>query len=418
MMVLGKEKVSMNNATEFHRLCRVQNAESLPLIGGQEGFLVRGPTPLSRQRELDHQQKQLDKRRNMDAVNQEVYAERAAEVRRHRLQVGIRPALSRPRHAQHDTVLGSRFGRTVQTFLTKMVHPAASWLPPRAMAVGQSRALVARGLEEGWAKRVTFWAYDEGAALLDGLLVAKGPIEQATNKPHIFVVVGFAMTYEAIVRQAKSFADDFDAVVVLHNSRGVGRSLGTQYTIDQAVEDCKAVIRSLRSDGHGHLAAYGISMGSATAFRAIEEMSANGELQAGDIGLAASVRGLSSIPNVVGAHLGSVFSAASQWLLRRANLPDMDVTRVLRAPLLAAELMITTADNDWLVKGKGQLSQALHLPSSGVATLPSGQDATVIAHHGQGHVDPQVRTPEHDAVLRRWADRARSLQADKQRRSA
>jgi hypothetical protein len=387
---------------------RPHRDEAQPSDNGQDQMPARGPSPLSRERELDRQQKQLDRRQTIDDANKNLYAERSRQLQVRRDQVKLQSAISPPRIPKEDTVLSNRFGRLCQLMLTKFVHPAASWLPPRAMALGQSRALVARGLEEGWAKRVTFWAEDEGAALLDGLLVAKGPVEQAAGKPHLFVVVGFAMTYEAIVQQAKGFADDFDAVVVLHNSRGVGRSLGTQITIDQAVEDCKAVIRSLRSQGHTHLAAYGISIGSAVAFRAIEEMSATGELKAGDIGLAASVRGLSSIPSVVGAHLGFLFAAASRWLLRRANLPDMDVTRVLRAPLLATELMITTAAKDGLVKGKGQLVQALKLPRAGIATLPSGQEATIVPGHGEGHVDRQVRTAEHDAALQRWADRARA----------
>ena len=378
-----------------------QHSDNVPLVSPQGDAPVQRPSPLDREAELKAQQKQLDTYKNLDVVNQQLYEERTK-------QITNRLRIPHPKSPQEDTVLHSRCGRLFQTLLTKLVHPAASWLPPRSMAIGQCAGLIKRGLDEGWAKRVTFWADDEGAALLDGLLVAKGPVDEAAHKPHIFVVAGFAMTYEAIVRQAKSFADDYDVVVVLHNSRGVGRSLGVQRTIDQAVEDCKAVIRCLRREGKRHLAAYGISMGSATAFRAIEQMTASGELQAGDIGLAASIRGPSSIPNVVGAHLGFLFAAASRWLLRVANLPDMDVMRVLRAPLLATELMFTTADNDWLVKGNGQLARALNLPT-GPAVLSSGQEVTVVAHHGNGHVDRNVRTKEHDAVLQRWAERARLM---------
>jgi hypothetical protein len=387
---------------------RTCHEEMRPAVNGQDQQPRRGLSPLRWERELGQQQKQLDRRRNIDLVNQSLYVERSAQVQARRAQAMLRGVLTIPRGAKEDTVLSGRFGRLCQVLLTKLVHPAASWLPPRAMAVGQSSALIARGLGEGWAKRVTFWADDEGAALLDGLLVAKGSVDEAADKPYIIVVVGFAMTYEAIVRQAKSFADDLDVVVVLHNSRGVGRSLGTQYTIDQAVEDCKAVIRSLRTQGHTHLGAYGISMGSAVLFRAIEEMSATGELHAGDIGLAASVRGLSSIPSVVGAHTGFLFASISRWLLRSVNLPEMDVACVLRASLLATELMVTTADNDWLVKGKGQLVRALNLPGSGLAMLASGQKVTIVPHHGDGHVDPEVRTAEHDIVLQRWAHRARA----------
>lgn len=364
------------------------------------------PSPLKRENELQAQQKQLRKRRCLDATSRELYPARRAELDA-RLQEARVPSGAAHRRSL-STLAPSPLGRSWQSFLTKFVHPAASFMPPRKWAIGQAAERIEEGIDTGWARRTTFWAEDEGAAQLDGLLIAKTSVEVAwaQRRPCLFVVAGFAMTYEAIVPQAKGLADDFDVLVVLHNSRGVDRSLGTQRSIDEATQDCKAVVRHLLAAGHTHLAAYGVSMGSATALRTVAQMAADGELKAGDIGLAASVRGLSSIPNVVGALLGAWFGAASQWLLWRANLPDMDVTRVLQVPLLNHDLLITTAAKDGLVKGKGQLAQCLGLQGDGRVTLPSGQAATLITNHGVGHNDPNVRTPNHDAALRKWVERA------------
>ena len=375
-----------------------QSSKSLPR---------RRPSPLGATDQLVLQRKQLEKRRHLDPVNEALFPTRLAQIDEALARAASHPEAGRA--LSRDTIAHSAIGRFIQATLTKLVHPAASWLPPRKMAIRQCAQLIDRGVREGWAQRTTFWADDAGAALLDGLVIAKGFVAEAQNKPRIVVVPGFAMTYEAVVPQAKKFADDFDVVVVLHNSRGVGRSLGVQYSIDQAVEDSKAVLRSLIAEGHLYLGAYGISMGSATLFRAIEELADQGELPASAIGLAASIRGPSSIPNVVGAHLGFLFAKAARWLLRSANLPDMDVTRILQKPLPAAEVMITTATTDRLVKKSGQLAQALHLPADGVGKLPSGQDVTVVANHGRYHIDPNIRTPEHDAVLERWAHRAKAV---------
>lgn len=338
-----------------------------------------------------------------------LYPERLSEIEdRLRALMGRSKNSSKPRA---DSVAHTLWGRMGQRLLTCLIHPAASWLPPRRWALAQSRACIAQGIEQGSMQRTTFWADDAGAALLDGLLIAKGPITAAQAKPRIVVVVGFAMTYEAIVPQATALAADLDVVVVLHNSRGVGRSLGVQHTIDQAVDDCKAVLRALRRAGHQKMAVYGISMGSATALHAICEMADTGELCTGDIDLVASVRGLSSIAGVVEAFFSPWWGRAVRAILIKANLPQMDVVYLLRKPLPAPHLLVTTAAHDGLVKDVGQLAQALGLKTPGQGRLPSGQAVTVVDNHGTGHADPNVRTPEHDAVLAAWAARARRAKA-------
>lgn len=390
--------------SSLSRLAHLKEAVMPPPFA-QPPVLARASSPLRQTQELLRQRRTLLARRHLDAENRMLYPERLSEIEnRLRALMGRSENSVTPRA---DSVAHTLWGRMGQRLLTCLIHPAASWLPPRRWALAQSRACIAQGIKQGFMQRTTFWADDAGAALLDGLLIAKGPITAAQAKPRIVVVVGFAMTYEAIVPQAKAFADDFDVVVVLHNSRGVGRSLGVQHTIDEAVDDCKAVLRALRRAGHRNMAVYGISMGSATALRAICEMADIGELSPGDIALAASVRGLSSIARVVEAFFSPRLGRWVRAVLKRANLPQMDVVHLLQRPLPAPHLLITTAAHDGLVMGTGQLAEALGLNTPGQARLPSGQAVTVVQGHGHGHADPKVRTPEHDAALAAWAARAR-----------
>jgi hypothetical protein len=161
----------------------------------------RRPSPLVVTEQLALQRQQLKKRRSLDPVNEALFPARLAQI--NQALDGAVGHLQAARAVFRDTVAHSAVGRFVQETLTKLVHPAASWLPPRKMAIRQCAQLIDRGIREGWAERTTFWADDAAAALLDGLVIAKGLGADARKKPRIMVVPGFAMTYEAVVPQAR-----------------------------------------------------------------------------------------------------------------------------------------------------------------------------------------------------------------------
>ena len=296
-----------------------------------------------------------------------------------------------------------------------LLHPATSPLWGQAFvrrAMQFSAGQISDDLHAGHARRICFFTGDPAHALLDGLVVEPPSQAAPGPRPTMVVVMGFALTYEMAYPQARQFAEQLGLRVLLYNSRGVGRSLGTQPSIRCAIDDYIAAIRyAQRELGARHIGVYGISIGCALGILGTQEMAAQNELLGGQLGLFAGIRGFSSVARVVGAYLGFVGRLIAHALLRAAGLPTLDLEAALRQPLAAQRTVLTAAQDDWLVRGDGQLPQGLRLRPGRDAVLPSGQRVVCVVPHGNGHNDRRLSEPLHDAELQTWATAARQIAA-------
>ncbi len=295
-----------------------------------------------------------------------------------------------------------------------LLHPAAAPICRGAfcrLALRYHAEQIRADLAAGFASRLSFCTADAESSWLDGMLLEPPltkPVSEATVRPMLLVVVGFAMTYEMAYAEARAFAADYGLRIFLYNSRGVGRSLGVQHSLEQAVDDFTAAVHYARRQlGARQLGIYGISLGAALGVRGVQRLAQQGLLRAEPLGLFANVRGFSSIDRVVSARLGRPLGAAVRRLLAVARLDSLDMLQALQAPVPARRLLVTTAAADRLVSGAGQLAAGLRLADNCEVRLPSGQLATHVSGHGRGHNSRDLRTPLHDSILAAWAQEAR-----------
>lgn len=284
--------------------------------------------------------------------------------------------------------------------LMPLLHPASYIFANKPTLADQK---IAR-LQSGCGAQRCHTFSSEGH-LLDALLLqpqAAGTAHRSRPLALLLVVVGFAMTYETIVDEAQKLADTFGMQVLLYNSRGIGKSLGTPGHTGQMILDSEAAIL-LAQRISSRIGVYGLSFGAATSLFALQQLGARGALLNDCVALYASIRSFSCLADVAQAHLPAGSAAWINRALQAAELHPLRSAEAMRAPLPAQHILVATAAADRLVPAGAQLGPLLQLARNAQGSLPSGQRATHAFGVGQGHNDRSLSHPLHDKLLHLFA---------------
>lgn len=204
---------------------------------------------------------------------------------------------------------------------------------------------------------------------LDACLFYANVFNKATPKPILVMSLGNFQTYEHSIILAYTYAVKYDINVLLYNPRGVGYSLGKEYTTDHAIKDFEAVIRyaltnyCTKPDGkidYNNLAVYGHSLGGGISVNALEKLAKEKKLSSDGIGLIIHNHSFTSIAHVVG-HSNKLLCKILEitlWLLGIHSLncytPLVNLKRKL-----AKNVLVTTTSTDQIITGLAQLAQTL-----------------------------------------------------------
>lgn len=203
--------------------------------------------------------------------------------------------------------------------------------------------------------------YSKDHQQLDGMVVY-GDNKKDPTKPVLVMCLGNMMRYEDFIYQAKYIAMQAHVNVVLYNPRGVGLSLGEEFTLDEAVEDCKTFIQyaqnNLCGGEAGKIAVLGISLGGGIATEALKQLQEE-KPPLGKIAHYINVNSFPSLPKCAEGVMG-LNSKLGNLALGLIGLNPLNSGRTLAARKLAKITTVITAEQDEVMRGPGRLSHYLH----------------------------------------------------------
>lgn len=204
-----------------------------------------------------------------------------------------------------------------------------------------------------------FRVYTKDHQQLDGMVIY-GDKFHHNEKPVLVMSLGNAMMYEQVVDYARTIAEKHKVNVVLYNPRGVGLSLGQEFTLDEAVEDFKAVVnyahRVLCDGNSERLAVLGHSLGGGISAEALKQL--QDEKLITKIGLYINQNSFASLHDFAEGTL-KINRILGRILLAIFGLQPLNSGNSLATRRLARHTAVITAENDQVMKGSSRLSQYL-----------------------------------------------------------
>ena len=287
---------------------------------------------------------QLRRMTEKDPGQQALYSARALDVRKHYagLSAGQLAALACAR--AFDTLVFWR------RWLNEMIHPATQDTRPIVMDDEPGKELVACRL----AKRVHFFTRDH--ALLDGLLL--GP-QDDQPLPVLVMALGNGMRYETLTDLALQLTTRHQVRVLLYNDRGIGRSLGHQYSTGQAVRDCRAAMQAGLALSDGTIDVFGISLGGGKTAVALRQAQAARELTADNVRTYVNCHSFTSLAQCIGQLMGVAVGFVSRALFVVSGIDNLDALSALKGRPLAKRTVVFTATHDAIMRGAARLSVGL-----------------------------------------------------------
>ncbi len=168
---------------------------------------------------------------------------------------------------------------------------------------------------------------------------------------------GNGFCYEQWLAQAERIARENNVDVLLYNPRGVGLSLGAEYDTDDAVEDCKAVIKyALKDNGWDEVGVFGLSLGGGITATALREM--QNEQAVGRIGLYINCESFPSIHECLKGMTG-IPAIVCRIGLAILGINPLSGAEDLVNRELADITAVITAEEDQIMKGEGRLANYL-----------------------------------------------------------
>jgi hypothetical protein len=163
------------------------------------------------------------------------------------------------------------------------------------------------------------------------------------------------------IEEASKIARIANVNILLYNPRGVGLSLGTEYTLDEAVEDGKAVIKHafqyLCKNDPKRLGVYGLSLGGGISAAALNEL--QNEKVIKKIALYVNHQSFPSLQHCVKGLKRKVPTMITRLGLALIRTNPLNTGHVLTKKTLADETIVLTAGNDQIMKGFGRLENYL-----------------------------------------------------------
>ncbi len=214
-----------------------------------------------------------------------------------------------------------------------------------------------QGLSVAMGRPINFYSKDHQQ--LDGMILYKGPTLDKT-KPTLVMCPGNGMTYEDLRREALVIAEKNQANIVLYNARGVGLSLGDEFTTDEAVEDCKAALKyaltNLCDNDPDRLQAFGHSLGGGITAQALKELIHEKVFER--IGVYFNHRSFASLPDCLEG-LSGISAKISRVGFALLGLNPLNAADALLTTNLAKKVYVVTAENDQIMKNNGRLANYL-----------------------------------------------------------
>ena len=223
--------------------------------------------------------------------------------------------------------------------------------------------------------------YTKDHQQLDGMVVYEGAAMDK-SKPVVVMCLGNGMLYEDVIYYAKDIARNSHVNVLLYNPRGVGLSLGEEFTLDEAVEDCKAVIKYAQNELCGgdarRLGVFGLSLGGGISAEALKQL--QGEKQLKKIGLYINQNSFPSLHKFAegSLHLNPLLGRIA---LAIVGLNPLNSGHTLATRKLAKHTTVITAEHDEVMTGPGCLSDYLQSVLSSQNTTNKKAKEDVKAKH-------------------------------------
>lgn len=180
------------------------------------------------------------------------------------------------------------------------------------------------------------------------------------NKLTVVWFVGSGGYLGMYLKEARDVAKLADINILLNNPRGVGLSLGTEYTLEEAVEDGKAVIKhafeNLCDNDPKRLGLYGLSLGGGITATALNELQEEKVID--QIALYINHQSFPSLQHCVKGLLGipAIITRLGLAILR---INPLNTGSILTKNTLAKKTIVITAGRDQLMKGAGRLESYL-----------------------------------------------------------
>lgn len=233
------------------------------------------------------------------------------------------------------------------------------------------------------AERISLYTQDHQQ--IDAMIFRGG---NPNEKRAVFMMTaGNAWSYENWMSQADIISRENKVDVVLFNPRGIGLSLGTEYCTDDAVEDCKTVIKYAlenlcKDKDPKQLGVFGLSLGGGISATALKEL--QDEKIVNEIGLYINCESFPSIPECAEGMLG-IPASISRIAMGILGINPLNAGDALTEKKLANKTAVITAkEDDWMV-GKGRLANHLECKKSEFDTNSPVHKIEFIIEEGVEH---------------------------------
>lgn len=187
------------------------------------------------------------------------------------------------------------------------------------------------------------------------------------NKLTMVLCTGNLGSLEFHIEEARRIAKFCDINVLIYNSRGLGLSLGKEYTLEEAVEDNKAAINHALENLCDHnpqrLCVFGISLGGGITATALKQLQKESGLP--PIGVYINHHSFTSLQHFVKGWV-KIPALITRLGLAFIKINPLNTGKILSTTQLAQKTIVVTCEKDSLMKGPGRLSKYLEkrpLPS-------------------------------------------------------